>query len=73
MEVAIRMNMVQTTNNLVKATCNQARSEWPSLSRLCELIEVALHALKDKVELARSRGNERVVEGNHCWVWWNCS
>jgi hypothetical protein len=67
-KVAVEMDMVESGRDLVKAGSDQSGCERSTSTRFGELIEVSLHALKDKVELARFWRNEGVVEGDNVVV-----
>lgn len=53
--------MLETGNHLVKDGGSKTTSEWSALSGLDEMIEIALHGLKDKVELLGVGLEEEVV------------
>lgn len=53
MEVAVRVDVVQTQDDLLEDGRNEPSCQWSTLARLCKLVEIALHAFKDKVQLFR--------------------
>ncbi len=60
MEVAVLVNVVEAEGDLLVDGGDETSSERTAFARLCELVEVALHALKDKVELF-CRGHEECI------------
>lgn len=58
------MYMMKSGRYLVETTGNETSCKWSPFSRLCQLVQVSLHALKDKVQFARFGGNEGVVQGD---------
>ena len=64
MKVARLVYVVETLYDLAKDRRDQATSQRFTFAGLDELVQVALHGLKDEVELFGVREEEEVVERN---------
>ena len=68
MKVARLVYVVETLYDLAKDRRDQATSQRFTFAGLDELVQVALHGLKDEVELFGVREEEEVVERNNVRV-----
>jgi hypothetical protein len=68
MEVTVDVHVVKSVEDLIEYRSDETGGERTSFSGLGELVEVALHALENEVELAGGREEEGVVEGNEVGV-----
>jgi hypothetical protein len=73
MKVAVFVDVMQAGDDLVVDGSDEAGSERSTFSRLAELVQVAFHALEDKVEFLGVGLDEGVVYGNDRWMRWDVS
>ena len=68
MKVARRMDMVESSDNLKKYRRYEPTGECSPFSSLDEVIKVAFHRLKDKVELLGVGMEKEIIQGNDVGV-----
>lgn len=67
------MYMVEARDDLSEDGGHEATCERTAFSSLDEVIEIALHALENEVELFGIREKKKIVEGYDAWVEWDCT
>ena len=65
------MYVMQAADDLAVYGINETSSEWSTLSRLDQLVQITLHTLKDKVQLLGRWEKKRVIKGDDVGMGWD--
>ena len=73
MEIARGMDVMEARDDLAEDRGDEATCKWPAFASFDEVIEIAFHAFKNKVQLLRIWQEEEVIEGNDARMKGDCA